>query len=609
MEPEAELSPLTDDEYLDASFVLPTTSHPRPKDRPRMSQARDYTLQNALQPPRATTYTAQALFEQIMNEAIDLNPEYQRDVVWSTQKQIQLIDSIFRNYYIPPIIFAVVVHSDGSESRTCIDGKQRLTSIRLFMDGLIPHKDYHTSQQLWFKDNRRANSAKSAAKVLLPDKYCQIFANKQIVCVEYGELKESDERDIFRRVQLGIALTASEKLQAISTPRADFIRHLLAKYTTETTLGHADVCWDRERARDFQVFSTAVCLLAKWSMKTGLDTWPTVPQVEVWMKERTLKSGGGKKRKKEEQPDNVEYVQVSELFVERMDKAFDFLSKLQQAIPFNVGHLSQGLPARNGRVYYAYIFTATDAGASSKRRIFYSHIPKDLERLSRLIMKMRTQLREAHTDIRMNITVARTMFDFILEAGRNPFIYEGSLSDSEPEFESEEDQPKRSKEAKKISKRNRLAGSSASARAVSRKPRVSVVLSKSKAKGRPRASTRRVVVTPPPATPSVARGREREDSPTISMPPPPPSSSDGQMDVISQQMAYNLMLNMMVNPSAYGMFMGMGMNPSLMTQWIGGGSSSSDTPQPSIGNGNMERFASIPADVGSSDSAAKESDH
>jgi hypothetical protein len=27
------------------------------------------------------------------------------DIVWPEQKQIGLIDSVFRNYYIPPIIF------------------------------------------------------------------------------------------------------------------------------------------------------------------------------------------------------------------------------------------------------------------------------------------------------------------------------------------------------------------------------------------------------------------------------------------------------------------------------------------------------------------------
>ena len=59
-----------------------------------------------------------------------------------------LIDSIFHNFYIPPIIFCehespqslpitqaasntigVRSEEDGTEKRTCIDGKQRLTSI------------------------------------------------------------------------------------------------------------------------------------------------------------------------------------------------------------------------------------------------------------------------------------------------------------------------------------------------------------------------------------------------------------------------------------------------------------------------------------------------
>jgi hypothetical protein len=41
-----------------------------------------------------------------------------------------LVDSVVRNFYIPLVIFAVNTYEDGSEIRTCIDGKQRLTSIR-----------------------------------------------------------------------------------------------------------------------------------------------------------------------------------------------------------------------------------------------------------------------------------------------------------------------------------------------------------------------------------------------------------------------------------------------------------------------------------------------
>ncbi|KAI0245516.1 hypothetical protein BJV78DRAFT_1262495, partial [Lactifluus subvellereus] len=73
---------------------------------------------------------------QIVEGVIDLDPHYQRDVVWSEIRQIGLIDSVFRNFYISPIISAVSQSPDGTERRVCIDGKQRLTSIQKFMDGL-----------------------------------------------------------------------------------------------------------------------------------------------------------------------------------------------------------------------------------------------------------------------------------------------------------------------------------------------------------------------------------------------------------------------------------------------------------------------------------------
>lgn len=79
---------------------------------------------------------------------IDLNPSYQRgntsplafmeafsnslrllDVVWPEAKQIGLIDSIFRNFYIPPIVFAVQRDDEGEEVRICVDGKQVCSSI------------------------------------------------------------------------------------------------------------------------------------------------------------------------------------------------------------------------------------------------------------------------------------------------------------------------------------------------------------------------------------------------------------------------------------------------------------------------------------------------
>ena len=59
------------------------------------------------------------------------------DVVWPTGKQMEIIDSLFHNFYVPPVIFAVMRDEEGEEVRVCVDGKQRLTSIVKFLDGHV----------------------------------------------------------------------------------------------------------------------------------------------------------------------------------------------------------------------------------------------------------------------------------------------------------------------------------------------------------------------------------------------------------------------------------------------------------------------------------------
>ncbi|KAG1734568.1 hypothetical protein EDB19DRAFT_1638848 [Suillus lakei] len=66
---------------------------------------KEYKISGVLRAPRTTSYTAKSLYDQIIDNAIDLDPEYQRDVVWPELKQSGLIDSMLRNYYMPPVIF------------------------------------------------------------------------------------------------------------------------------------------------------------------------------------------------------------------------------------------------------------------------------------------------------------------------------------------------------------------------------------------------------------------------------------------------------------------------------------------------------------------------
>ncbi|KAK7036174.1 hypothetical protein R3P38DRAFT_3351090 [Favolaschia claudopus] len=211
-------SDLIDPEELSQEYEDPESKKGKGKKK-ATGKSGEYRIHGALKAPRATTYRTEVLYKQIHNGDINLEPDYQHEVVWPESKQIGIIDSLFRNYYIPPVIFAVNSYDDGTESRTCIDGKQRLTSIHRFMEGLIPYKDSITGDNLWYRDNP---NQRTRTKKMLPDKYRRLFASKAVICIEYRGMEDTPEREMFQRCQLGVALTPAEKLEAIGTSCQDF---------------------------------------------------------------------------------------------------------------------------------------------------------------------------------------------------------------------------------------------------------------------------------------------------------------------------------------------------------------------------------------------------
>ncbi|KAH0827513.1 hypothetical protein J3R83DRAFT_4226 [Lanmaoa asiatica] len=233
-----------------------------------------FRITNALTPPSAMSYSAQELHSFIHEGYIDLNPSYQRDVVWPESKQIGLIDSIFRNFYVPPVIFAIQKDDDGETVRVCVDGKQRLTSIQKFLDGLV-NRDARTKKSFWFV----TSDAQKTTRLEIPDHWKRRFTETRITCVEYHSLPPGTEREIFQRVQLGMSLTAAEKLQAISSSWADWISDLEMRHVN-CDGGLAEVLeWDTRRGRDFQCIAQMVycCdLLPEHAL-------PSAQKLEKWL--------------------------------------------------------------------------------------------------------------------------------------------------------------------------------------------------------------------------------------------------------------------------------------------------------------------------------------
>lgn len=139
-------------------------------------------------------------------------PEWQREEVWDEGRQKQLIDSVLRGWKLPKFYFLKV----SDDEYEVVDGQQRLMAIYAFFDGelgLAPS----TIEKFggpYYKD--------------LSTKVADAFDDFEI---EFDEIEEAEERelkDFFQRLQQGLPLTASERLNSVHSKLRDYCRRVAA---------------------------------------------------------------------------------------------------------------------------------------------------------------------------------------------------------------------------------------------------------------------------------------------------------------------------------------------------------------------------------------------
>jgi uncharacterized protein with ParB-like and HNH nuclease domain len=150
---------------------------------------------------RRDTYSVFEIYRMLKNEEhedIDLNPEFQRNFVWDNTRKSQLIESILLGIPIPVFYF-----SESKEgSYHVIDGLQRLTTIKMFMDGEFALKGLEYLKdcegQFFSEDNIRQSTK------ILNRKYTRRIENAQFV-INIIEATSPDKvkYDIFKRLNTG----------------------------------------------------------------------------------------------------------------------------------------------------------------------------------------------------------------------------------------------------------------------------------------------------------------------------------------------------------------------------------------------------------------------
>ncbi|KAH7392671.1 hypothetical protein BKA66DRAFT_567994 [Pyrenochaeta sp. MPI-SDFR-AT-0127] len=207
----------------------------------------EYRPRPQLPKPFVAMRTLTHLMKDLESGVIDVDPEYQREVVWTADRMTGLINSVMESFYIPPIILNKKIQpvSDRKKAQftlVCVDGKQRLSSIRAFVKGMIPCHD-HRGDKWWFCDN-----TSSRHKKILSGKIQKLFLSKELVSFEFTNLSPEQEEDLFARVQMGVQLSLAEKMRASTGPWQE-----VAKLFVDDFPDVYSLMKDRARAKDFQL--------------------------------------------------------------------------------------------------------------------------------------------------------------------------------------------------------------------------------------------------------------------------------------------------------------------------------------------------------------------
>jgi hypothetical protein len=234
------------------------------------------------------SYTFNRIKELCDNKKLHLNPEYQRDVVWSIDKMMSLIESIIHGYYYPPIILNL---TNGNYN--CIDGKQRITSILKFLNNEIYYS--LNDKEIYFND--------------FDEQSKESFLNRQFQTCLYQDLDYDIELEIFRRVQKGEPMSKMEIMRSYNPELICNIIEKIDKYK---------IVWKKyniKTLRDNYLNYILRVLLMEYKKDKGFITL-TIPEIEKFVKNY----------------DNIKDNNYELNFYNNLNKLFNFLIEYQNKL-------------------------------------------------------------------------------------------------------------------------------------------------------------------------------------------------------------------------------------------------------------------------------------
>jgi hypothetical protein len=203
----------------------------------------------------------ETLISRLREKEIDLQPDFQRGDVWNLARQQRLVDTILRDWYIPPVH---LISDPDSGRELVLDGQQRLSAIRSFFDNEFPVNGRFDPVDPELTDVHGLCYSE------LPPEMRRRVRRFSLTVITLTDYRPEEPFELFFRLNQHMTLTPPEKRNALYGAARDQVKELISGLG-EDLLNKETVGFANRRLAYDDVFARFTLAIEQHTLRTNFS--------------------------------------------------------------------------------------------------------------------------------------------------------------------------------------------------------------------------------------------------------------------------------------------------------------------------------------------------